>query len=99
MRTDIISDGWGISYPDAISFAFNRNLIRIQGETDDEVTVTVQRESVSYQDKRETIGGYVQFDISEYIRLFFSVKETELVSSLDIEVHVSIGKGGNFGAV
>lgn len=96
MRTDIISDGWGISYPDAISFAFNRNLIRIQGETDDEVTVTVQRESVSYQDKRETIGGYVQFDISEYIRLFFSVKETELVPSLDIEVHVSIGKGGNF---
>lgn len=96
MRTDIISDGWGISYPDAISFAFNRNLIRIQGGTDDEVTVTVQRESVSYQDKRETIGGYVQFDISEYLRLFFPVKETELVPSLDIEVHVSLGKGGDF---
>ena len=51
MRTGIISDGWGISYPDTISFTFNRNLIRIQGATDDEVTVTVQRESLSYQDK------------------------------------------------
>lgn len=49
MRTGIISDGWGISYPDTISFTFNRNLIRIQGATDDEVTVTVQKESLSRQ--------------------------------------------------
>ena len=96
MRTSVIIDGWVISYPDDISFAFNRNLIRIQGPTDDEVTVTVERESISFKDRRETNNGYVQFDIREYLQSLFEVKETELVKSLDIEVHINFETGVHF---
>lgn len=83
MREERFANGT-IRFPEFICFAFNRNLIEVEAQTD-YVRFVFNIDGRQYEDLRYTKGYKLQFDISSYLRLPFKVDDS-LMTEKYIEV-------------
>lgn len=87
MRTTEFN-GHTITYPDETCFAFNSQIVTVDRVTSD---VTFRVGTYSPIDKRSPIGGKVSIDISEYIRAWMGVTQTDIPSGYSLSLSVIIG--------
>lgn len=73
MRTENIG-GLKITYPDEIGFAFNPNYVIVSGSVS-EGSLSISCDGTTYTDYREAKGSMIQYDLSEYVKTFFTSKD------------------------
>lgn len=91
MITEVLQD-FTITYPEALCFAFNKNIVTCTGVALPSVTFDIE----GYKDTRLPINGVIKVDISPYLQMLFSSagSNSELVQGKEIKVKVSSGEIG-----
>ena len=86
MRTDNVG-GLSITYPDEIGFAFNPNYVMVSGSVS-EGSLSISCDGTTYTDEREAKGGLIQYDLSEYVKTFFTSRDFPIgIKSVDVSGH------------
>ena len=70
MRTNN-TGGLVITYPDELGFAFNPNYVIVSGSMT-EGSLSISCDGVTYTDEREAKDGTIRYDLSEYVKSFFT---------------------------
>lgn len=79
MRIKVIGTNT-ITYPSEVCYAFNRNIVKLQGTINTSYTLTITLGTKSYSDTRTMFNGGVVWDISKYLQMFF--KKEEIISGV-----------------
>lgn len=103
MRYEVISGGIGISYPDAVVFAFMPNIISIKNAGAASI-VEINLSWIDYEDNRKryaksisvpVIGGAASVDISHLLQSFFGDMSkgwaTDARARYNVNAHIKIG--------
>ena len=86
MRTDNVG-GLSITYPDEIGFAFNPNYVMVSGSVS-EGSLSISCDGTTYTDEREAKGGLIQYDLSEYVKTFFTSRDFPIgIKSVAVSGH------------
>lgn len=93
MRTATFNNN-KISYPDAITMAFNRNIVQVTTTGQADVVFEMSNGGETYTDTRQTYNNKAQIDISEYMRLLIG-SDGITIGTLSKEITVKTTVGEN----